>query len=379
MKRISTILIIALLLLASCSPKNNDQEEVVQENENKEQQTSIVPSYQLTDETYRIILPFQTSEARGVITNQMGNRVDIDELEEGLMRQSKEIFDPSELFYQEGQYFSNELLFSLIDELNPKVNEEKIKGLDKEEKAEVYKKNPRYLTHILEQNYMKRNEKENTVELAGVSIGIALKSVYRFQTEVGGPYQYKKIPMKDMIEKGQEVAQKVVDELKGMENFPDVPIMIALFREAEIDSPVPGNFVSKTVVPAGQNKIDKWDKINEKNVLFPSEEAKKDYTDDNEIINSFGNEISQFFPNYVGYIGKGFYINDDLQKLTIEIPLEFYGKGEIIGFTQYAYGLIQDMFPKNYDLEVQVTSSAGAESLIYREAGKEKPEFHIYN
>lgn len=379
MKRISTILIIALLLLASCSPKNNDQEEVVQENENKEQQTSIVPSYQLTDETYRIILPFQTSEARGVITNQMGNRVDIDELEEGLMRQSKEIFDPSELFYQEGQYFNNESLFSLIDELNPKVNEDKIKGLKDEEKAEVYKKNPRYLTHILEQNYMKRNEKENTVELAGVSIGIALKSVYRFQTEVGGPYQYEKIPMEDMIEKGQEVAQAVVDELKSMENFPDVPIMIALFREAETNSPVPGNFVSKTVVPVGKNKIDNWDKINEKNVLFPSDEAKKDYTDDNEIINSFGNEIAQFFPNYVGYIGKGFYINDDLQKLTIEIPLEFYGKGEIIGFTQYAYGLVQDMFPKNYDLEVQITSSAGAESLIYRDAGKEKPEVHIYD
>lgn len=226
---------------------------------------------------------------------------------------------------------------------------------------------------------MKRNEKENTVELAGVSIGIALKSVYRFQTEVGGPYQYEKIPMEDMIEKGQEVAQAVVDELKSMENFPDVPIMIALFREAETNSPVPGNFVSKTVVPVGKNKIDNWDKINEKNVLFPSDEAKKDYTDDNEIINSFGNEIAQFFPNYVGYIGKGFYINDDLQKLTIEIPLEFYSKGEIIGFTQYAYGLVQDMFPKNYDLEVQITSSAGAESLIYRDAGKEKPEVHIYD
>lgn len=373
------ILIIALLLLASCSPKDNDQEEVVQENETEEQQTSIVPSYQLTDETYRIILPFQTSEARGVITNQMGNRVDIDELEEGLMRQSKEIFDPSELFYQEGQYFTKDQLFSLIDELNPTIDEEKIEGLKTEEKIEVHQKNPRYLSHILEQNYLKRNEDDNTVELAGVSIGIALKSVYRFQTEIGGPPYYENISMDEMIEKGEEVAQAVVDQLKGIENFPNVPIMVALYREAEANSPVPGSFVSKTVVPAGKSKIDDWDRVNEKNVLFPSNEAKKDYTDDNEVISSFGNEIALFFPNYVGYVGKGFYINDELRKLTIEVPLEFYSKGEIIGFTQYAYGLIQDTFSKNYDLEVQITSSAGAEALIYREAGKEKPQVHIYD
>ncbi|WP_156291004.1 CamS family sex pheromone protein [Oceanobacillus salinisoli] len=378
MKKLSITLISTLLFLASCAPDNNEEEEVVQENEITEQQTSIVPSYQLTDETYRIILPYQTSEARGVITNQMGNRVDIDELEEGLMRHSKEVFDPSELYFQEGQYLSSDQVFNWIDELNPQIDEDELEGLEKEEKVEVYEENPRYLTHILEQNYLKRNE-DSTVDLAGVSIGIALKSIYRFQTEIGGPYYYEEIPMSQMIEKGQEVAQTIVSEMREMEDFPDVPIMIALFREEEQNSPVPGSFVSKTLVPAGDNSIDGWETINEENVLFPSNRASSEFPEDHEVISSFGTEISQFFPNYVGYVGKGFYVNDELQRLTLEIPLEFYGKGEVIGFTQYTYGLVQDMFANNYDLEINITSSHGTESLINREAGEETPTVHIYD
>lgn len=377
MKKIA-ILFVVLAFLVGCSDKDDDTSEIVQEDESSQQQTTIVPSHRLTDESYRIILPFETSEARGVITNQMGNRVDIDELEQGLMRHSREHYDPSEMYYQEGQYLTKDHVFQLIDELNPQIDEEELEKSDKDTKIKTYEDNPRYLTHILEQNYLQRNE-DNTVEIAGISLGIALKSVYRFQTEIGGPYYYKEIPEKEMLEQGEKIAQQVVNELKALENFPDVPIMIALFREAEQNSPVPGNFVSKTFVPAGSSSIGKWERINERNILFPSSVASSEYTDDNEIINSFGNEIALFFPNYVGYIGRGFYINDELQKLTIEVPLEFYGKAEVIGFTQYAYSLVQDTFSKNYALEIKVTSSEGMESIIIRDAGEDETKVHIFD
>ncbi|MDY0395640.1 CamS family sex pheromone protein [Virgibacillus halophilus] len=59
---------------------------------NQKKETSIVPSYQLSKENYRMILPYKPSKARGVIVGQLANRMDIDEVEEGLRRHSKEFF-----------------------------------------------------------------------------------------------------------------------------------------------------------------------------------------------------------------------------------------------------------------------------------------------
>ncbi|GIO28001.1 CamS family sex pheromone protein [Ornithinibacillus bavariensis] len=372
MKKLTIILLSLLLFLASCGPKINDKkDDVVQKEEEKTGQTSIVPTYKLSDEDYRVILPYRTSGARGVITNQMaGNRLDIDELEEGLMRHSKEYFDPNKYYFEEGQYLDSDTVFSWIDDLNPIV--------EKGSSEETYRKNPRYLSHILEQNYLRRTE-NNTVELVGASIGIALKSQYRFQTEVGGPYYYEDISEKKMLAKGEEIAQAVLERLRKVEGLEKVPIMIALYREEKSGSAVPGNFVAKTYVEENDMSIDGWDAIKEDYILFPSNEAEDKHFDDAQIVNTFGVEISDFFPNYVGYIGKGFYVNDELQKLEIEVPIEFNGKAEIIGFAQYTYGLVKDKFPNKYDIEIKISSSQRLEGYIYREAGKEDPTVHIFH
>ncbi|MFD1037099.1 CamS family sex pheromone protein [Virgibacillus byunsanensis] len=369
MKKVSIWLIGTLLFITSCAPSINE-DEVVQENEETREETSIVPSYQLSEENYKMILPFKPSAARGVITDQLGNRVDIDEVEEGLRRHSKAEFDPEKYFYQEGQYLTEDMVIDWIDGLNPVVEDD--------EEEEVYRENPRYLSHVLEQNYLRKKE-DNTVELVGISIGIAMKSVYRFQTEPGGPYYYEDISQREMMEQANEMAQTMLERVRQMDELNGVPIMFAIYREADQGSPIPGNFVAKTNIAGSDMSLNDWETIDEEYVLFPSDEAEEKYYDDSQLINSFGNEIAQYFPNYVGSIGEGFYVNDDLKKLTIEVPLEFYGKGEVVGFTQYAYGVLKEIFPNYYDLEVKIMSDEKMESLIYREAGAEDPTVHIFH
>lgn len=349
--------------------QDSNEEEVVQD-DTAQEETSIVPSYKLSEENYRMILPYKVSEARGVIVNQMANRLDIDEIEEGLRRLSKDVFDPEELYFQEGQYLTSDIIYNWIDELNPTVEE----GSDED----TYRENPRYLSHIVEQNYLSHHE-DGTVQLEGMSIGIAMKSVYRFQTETGGPYYYEEIPKDEMLSQANDMAQAIVGEIRQMEGLADIPILIAVYQEEEQSSPVPGNFVAKANVPGGSSMVDDWDSLNEENILFPSSEGEEKYYEDHEIVTSFGNEIAEFFPNYVGLIGEGFYIDEELQKLTIEIPIEFYGKAEIVGFTQYAYGLVQDMFSNYYDLEISIVSGEQVESLIFRNAGEEAPTVHIFD
>ena len=113
-------------------------------------------------------------------------------------------------------------------------------------------------------------------------------------------------------------------------------------------------------------------------MLFPSEEAKEAYRDDNTSFLNFKQDVEDYFPNFNGVIGRGFYIDDQLQELKIEIPIQFYGKTEAIGFTQYVTGLVMEHFPEYIAVEVTVSSVYGEESLIVREANATEPIVHIY-
>lgn len=374
MKRLILILlIVALLVIGGCSNQQKE-DDIVQTEEEQETEVSIIPNSSLTDAQYKILLPYRPSAARGAITNQVTNRVDMDELEEGLRRHSVDVYDPKKYLFEEGQYLSTEFIYEMIDDMNPAVSE---KG-SKEDKIKENRNNPRVFSHILEQNFLQKKD-DDSVELVGLSIGISLKSVYRFQVEPGGPNYYEKIPKPEMMKEGKKIAQEVLKEIRQQEGLEDVNVMIGLFREEEQSSPVPGNFVAKTVVGQGENEIGKWEEIQEEHILFPSENGKDKYYDDHQKVKTFSDRIAEYFPNYVGVAGEGFYIDQNLTRLTLEVPLEFYGKGEVIGFTQYTYGLVKEIFPNHYDIEVSITSSDGTESLIYRPAGEDEPDVHIYH
>ncbi len=412
MKRRIILSICFILILVSCSPREQDEDIVQNPDDVDEQEISIVPGYQLSTENYKMMLPYEPSKARGVIVNQIANRLDINEIEEGLRRHSTSVFDPSDYYFEEGQFLSRDTVFNWLgraltkDQLEAAVkqeiqrlekekrtvNEERIRtefqlglnpaledidDLSKDKKIKAHRENPRYVSHILEQNYLIRTE-EQTAEIAGLSIAIALKSVYRFQVEIGGPYYYEEIPEKDMLREGKEAAQTVLERLRDIEALEDVPILITLYQEEQQEHPVPGNFIAKTVVPAQDMLIGEWETIDEKHVLFPSKEAEKEFPDESEMFHAFADEVGTFFPNYVGVIGEGFYIEDDLIKLSMRIPIEFQGSGEVIGFTQYMYGVVIDIFERNdFDLEIQVESSNQTESIIYRERDETEPTVHI--
>lgn len=412
MRKVIIGLLIIGLLTGCLGPRQQD--EILLSDEEEQQEISIVPSHRLSDENYKIILPYRPSQARGVIVDQVSNRFDIDELEDGLRRHSKEYFAPKDYYFEEGQYLSRDTVYKWLgrkltesqyesayeaaiaqrkrdglavhDEylerlerdlqagLNPAMKD--LDGLKTSEKKKLHEENPRYISHVLEQNFLKRKD-DNTVELVGMSIGLSMKSVYQYQTEIGGPYYYRDISEEEMLTEGKKMAEKIVKRLRNMEELKNIPIMIALFRETEPSSPVPGNFVTRTFVDKNSSEIDKWEAIDEEYVLFPSTAGKEKYFDEHELVTSFGHKISDYFPNYTGVIGEGFYISGEIQKMKIKIPLEFYGSGEILGFTQYIYGIAQEIFPTKYDIEIRVESSEQIESIMFREANDDEFTVHI--
>ncbi|SEQ46086.1 CamS family sex pheromone protein [Piscibacillus halophilus] len=369
MKKLAILLSI-VLIIAGCTPQYDSEEEVVQDDpeETEDEQRQIIPN-RISDNDYQTIVPYKPNVARGTITDQVSNSYDVDELELGLIRHAKGTFSPDDYLFQEGQYLDEGMILEWIDDLNPPDKNS--------DDREYHEENPRIFSHVLEHNYLVRSD-DNRVELGGIAIGIALKSEYNFKTEVGGPTFSTDISQKEMLEEGKEIADSLLSRIREVEELQDVPVMIALYRQNSNNAIVPGHFVAKAEVePLAQN-VDGWTNINENHVLFPSNEAETDYYDQYEIMNEFTQEVQDFFPNYTGVIGRGFYSNNELRKMSINIPIEFYGQQEVVAFSQHLYSLVMEYFPNTYDVEVTVESPNKQEALIFRNAGQEEPSVHIY-
>jgi protein involved in sex pheromone biosynthesis len=383
------VLLSLFLLLSGCAPNFNKQEEVVQEKQDDSKEKAIIPKYKISDQYYRTILPFEPSKARGMVVSKLNTRNDISEFETGLMRLAQNSFSPDNYLFQEGQALDSDTVklwlnrkFSKAQLEENDLSEEENIGLnplddEKGDPKERNNRNPIYLAHILEHNYLVKTEND-TVQLGGVVVGLALNSIHYYQTEAYGPTFEKKIERAVIEREGKKIAAEVAKRLRNMPGLKNIPIMIALFEQESKASVVPGNFFAYTVLSKGSSNIDKWEEVIEKYYLFPSAEASDEHRDDVTAFLNFKQDVEEYFPNFTGVIGEAFYTGDQLQDLRISIPIQFYGRAEAIGFTQYVTGLVMEHFPDYISVEVDVSSVSGPEALIVRKAGDKEPFVHIY-
>ncbi|UOQ44080.1 CamS family sex pheromone protein [Halobacillus salinarum] len=380
MRKIHALLLCALLILSACTPVFDNKQKVVKETKDESSnQTAIIPSYSAPENDYKMILSKDsptTSAARGLTTNQMGNRLDIAEFEDGLRRHSKEYFDPDKYYFQPGQYLDYDTLIEWLSResednpegLNPKLNEDKAKEKD-------FRKNPKYISNIVEQDYLVKKD-DNVVNVKGVTIGISMRSVYNFS--VDGKEYTEKHSKSELLSKGKAYANEILKRLREREELQDVPIMFAIYQEETAQAKVPGSFLAKSYVKGSDMTAGNWKAIKEENVLFPSDQAEKDHFEDAQLFSEFRAEVSDYFPNFVGMIANGFYVDNELKKVKINIPIQFNSQSEVVGFTQYVHSLVMEMFEDHYDIEVNIYSMDHQESVIVKKAGEEDAYVHVY-
>lgn len=377
------LLFVATFILSGCLGVLEKSEEdiiVIEETEDQDE-VIISPNLNTPENYYRTVLQdgnYRHSEARGLVPHAMFNRIDINQLEIGLMELASTRFPQDQYFFQEGQYLEGSLINRWLrrydselethrEGLNPPFAE----GATERERHEGQ---PSYLSHIMEHNYLKENEAG--IKLGGLVLGISLNSVYYYQTEnYGAVYDY---PLEEdkILEEGKRIANEVLNRVRERENLTNVPIMIALYKEERRQSIVPGTFLALTVVEPDK-RIENWENINEAYYFFPSSSATREHREDANRFNSFKNDIDGFFDNYIGIVGKARYKNNQIQELSIDINLQTNGKAEIIAMTQYITDRVKKHFPPELTVQVYITSLEGAESIIVRH-GNQDPFVHIY-
>ncbi|KAB7705403.1 CamS family sex pheromone protein [Bacillus aerolatus] len=376
-----------MLLASGCVPKLEKKEEVIQED--GKQEKAIIPNYQISENFYRTIVPFKPGKARGMVVSNLNTRYDIVEFETGLMRIAQDHFSPEKYLFQEGQMLDGDTVRAWLKRkyTAEQLEEKKLKpeenlGLNpvdsgKGSTEQRNEKSPIYLAHVMEHNYLTKTDK-NSLQLSGAVIGLALNSVHYYTKEkYGAVYDYK-ISAEEVEREGKKIAEEVAKRVRTTKGLKDVPVTIALFKQEAQNSVVPGNFIAYTHLDANDDTIGSWEKVNEKYYLFPSAQAEKDHRDDMTYFLNFKQDVEKYFKNYNGVVGKALYNGEELVDLKIEIPIQFYGKAEAIGFTQFVTGLIMDHFPAYIPVEVTISSVSGPEALIVRKANSKEPEVHIY-
>lgn len=388
MKNITFLGIILAILLSGCAPKFDKEQEIVSETDNSTEK-AIVPNYQISKDYYKTMLPFKESEARGLVVSNLNTRYDIEEFETGLMRIAQKNFSPDKYFFREGQILKGSTINKWLrrEYTEEQLKEKKLAAKDnlglnpidsgKGDIADRSEKSPIYLANILEHDYLVE-DKNNQVSLGGVVIGLALNSVYYYQKEAYGATYETKIKQAELEKQGKAIAEKVVQRLRENKEMSDVPITVALFEQKERSSVVPGNFLYYSHIDGNKNTIGKWESVDEEYYVFPSTTAEKAYRDDVRSFKNFKQDVENYFPNFNGVVGRAFYVNKQLQELNIDIPIQFYGNTEAIGFTQYVTGLIMNHFTEYISVQISITSVNGPEALITRKPGDSEPYVHIY-
>ncbi|MGL4336758.1 MAG: CamS family sex pheromone protein [Turicibacter sp.] len=355
----------------------------------KTQQAQQELSNEYTAEYYRTIIPYVSSPTRGLVYSYLSNRYDIEEFELALMRHSQSYFAADQVYFQEGQHFTKDLVRNLLarkktdSELTKAVADDpKYVDLGLNPSKDVMidingtSVNPVYLAYMLEQDYVVMNG--DGVDVQGISIGLALNPYQTFKNELGYE-QTIAMDESELITKGKELAQSVVDIVRAQEGLENVELMIGLYVLQEESSVTPGRMVAKTHIPAQSDKVKNWTEINEKFYLLPDQKVQAvDYKLLDQF-NSFKDTIKEYYPHYYGVIGIAHFVDDSLTNLEITINIDFYGLAEKLSFHQLVSKLVQDSFSNGYEINVVVRSTQEIFGIVNRQANEKEMTLKLLN
>ncbi|ALN76881.1 MULTISPECIES: CamS family sex pheromone protein [Staphylococcus] len=397
MKKRSFIIVGLSLVLVACGPNQSENQSSNDSSSKKENNVKhIATDKNVQGDNYRTILPFKESQARGLTQEKMSNHFNGEDFESGLLEISKEIYPTDDYLYQDGQFLDKKTIQAYLkpkltkDELNKMSDKEKeekqasenlglnpsVHGEKDEEK--IAKQSPQVLSHILEQNFYDNGDTSGK-KVKGLTIGLAMNQVYYYQKEKYGETFSVDLDKKKVEKQGREIAEEMLSRLRENDQLKDVPITFAIYMQSGKDQIVPGSFVSYATSDENGAELKEWNKVKEQTVLMPSGEA----ADLNEQLNAnfrdFNNNLQSYFTNFTQAVGKAKFKDKKVQSLSVDLPIDYYGRAELIGITQYVTQLAEKDFGSVDTYEIHIKDGNEPRALITKSKDDNSPKVHIYN
>ena len=331
-----------------------------------------------TSGTYQAVMKngrYRTSKARGVAVQQNDNTYNLKSFESGLTNIiAKKFFSTKSYIFQEGQYLSTS---TVTNWLGRKTSSNKT-GLNPA-KGSSSNPNPLYIQQIEEQDYLQQSG--SSMKLKGVVIGIGVNSEYQYQKKTDGPYYTKSISKAKGEAEGKKAAAIILKRLRKKKTLKNVPIVIALYRQAGEDSLVGGTFFA--YAKSNSSKISSWTSLNYKNVVLPktstSSSSSSSNTGTSGSFSNFKSQIQNFFPNISGVTAQTQYKDGTLQGMHITITTQFYSQTEINSFTNYIASAAKKYLPSGVPIDIVIKADTDVQAVVYRNSGSSKWLTHVFD
>lgn len=81
--------------------------------------------------------------------------------------------------------------------------------------------------------------------IKGMTIGLAMNSVYYYKKEKDGSTFSKKLDDSEVKKQGKQMASEILSRLRENDDLKDIPIHFAIYKQSSEDSITPGEFITQ--------------------------------------------------------------------------------------------------------------------------------------
>lgn len=311
---------------------------------------------------YSMVVDFVSSKTRDYHGTYLG-RYDAIEIGKRLVEKSKQHFDVQSHFLQEGQIITNDILTRLVR----RESATNVAGLNPASGSEFDIGDGRrfildavMVADVVEVNFV--GPASQGYPLKGLGIAIVFNQT-QTATVNGVPNTTVTISDERLYQYASDVGRKLESYLRSLTGVGDLPIYITLYSTKSADSFLPGSFIGEGYFVARSGQ---FIKNNESWVLFPSNDALMLDPNTSTNFNGLKQTLQTLLPEAVGVIGKGRYVNQELNYLKININMIAKTYSEVIAITQTAMTIIERFDNKDAHIVVEVLSQSMVMATIQR-------------
>lgn len=313
---------------------------------------------------------------RGEIVNRVYNRLDINHIEIELMNLSEEHFPSSKYSFREGNTVKNISKWlkresETTEGLNSAIDTHA--EMDWPEIMKLEKENPKYLAHIEDQEFVDKDS-----EIAGLSIGIVLNSIYYFDVkDEQGLKHFDSVKIEQSLLKneGKKYAEIILKRVREENEKDNIPIFIALYIKADKSSILPGHYYASTMITEG-NHIKNWVESNRRLINISSKTFEEVYKELYERIFYIKHDLVNYYNINYSLTGNGLLKDSHIKELTLELAIDPLSYPNLVGLVQF---LATEILELSHEIPVTLTISSLNEIkalIVCKNAGE--PFIHIY-
>lgn len=361
------LLFLMALLITSCSTAPSQEPETSGEEEVKEND---VFQFTSNDHLYNVILPFKESKKRLIHSAYTGNLNDTKEISRRLQQLALKHWSFEDHYLAEDRglpydLYRSLLLYSSANELG--LNPEKYQSFETTRPG-VTIDEAVIVGDIFELDFYQSNSVD--APLAGVAFAITLNRNF---TRNGVSYQ---LPMDLMLQYGQSAARKLVSILRTRPEFSTVPILVGLYSLNKDDQNLPGTFISQAYF---EGHTGQFEEIKDSWVIFPSTQATRANAELAVGFNLFSKNISDFLQSeMIGVVGKGRFIDETIDYLTIEVMMTSKTYLEIQGLAQFVANELSQFEQFNVNIVVDIKHYQSTVAVVELKRNQSNPTIIIF-